>query len=169
MRQRVSFSIALVAALALGLSACSPEQEDAASAQTPTEATEDRPEFLPDGRAAMYLTRDQRAHISGEMLNFLRGVRTINQAIVDGDRETIATTAAALGPPRGAHGPEHRAMMQSIPEEFHELGRPLRHQFEAISQAAADATMDDLQAQMAELMNKCVDCHTTYGSVRLDE
>ena len=152
---------------ALAFVACAPAPDKTLAAPADAQAEVDRPDFLPDGRAALYLTADQHAHISGQMLNFLRGVRTLNKAVLEEDRETIAAKAGELGPPRGANGPEHRAMMQGIPDEFHQLGMPLRHQFEAISQMAADAPMRDIQAQLADAMNKCVDCHSTYGSVRL--
>lgn len=59
--------------------------------------TETRPEYAEDGRRILYLTADQREHVSTEMRGFLMGISMISEAIADEDRTQIAEIASSMG------------------------------------------------------------------------
>ena len=111
-----------------------------------------------DPRHAIYLTPGERAHVRGEMLEFLNGVAIISDAAVAGDRETIAETADALR--RGDGGGQ--TIRQKMPEGFRLISRDLRQGFAGISEMAATADMEDIQRATAETLHRCAACHGSY-------
>lgn len=111
-----------------------------------------------DPRLAIRLTPDERAHVRGEMLEFLNGVAVISDAAVAGDREAIAETADALK--RGDGGGE--TIRQKVPEGFRLMSRDLRQGFAGISEMAATADMENIQRATAETLHRCAACHGSY-------
>lgn len=128
-------------------------------------AEQARPERTADGRIALYLTAEDRAHVSGEMLAFLEGIQTISAAALDEDRETIRETAEALR--RG--NAQGMAVQQKAPEGFRQIGRSLRQDFGAIADMSMTAGMPDIQLTLSDAMMKCSACHNSYKAVEISE
>lgn len=79
----------LVAVACAGNAAIGAPSEPAATSE---------PEYAEDGRRILYLTPDQKEHVSDEMRGFLMGIQGLTEAIADEDRPRIAELASSMGP-----------------------------------------------------------------------
>jgi len=127
--------------------------------------TAPRPERATDGRLALYLTADERGHVSAEMLQFLQGVQTISAAVSDEDRETIQATADNL---RRGNG-QGMGVQMKAPDGFRQIGQSLRQEFGSIADMSLTSDMTDIQQSLSDAMTNCVACHGTYTVVEVSE
>ncbi len=124
-----------------------------------------RPERTADGRLALYLTADDRTHVSAEMLDFLQGLQAIEAAIAEEDRETIRDVAGGLR--RGNR--QGQAVQAKAPEGFRAMGQSMRQEFGAISDMAMTTEMGDLQLAVSGIIGQCAACHGSYKAVEVKD
>ncbi len=114
-----------------------------------------------DGRTAIILQPGERDLVLAEMRAFLEGVQTITEGLVEGDMNSVADAAKKIGMANAAGVPV--TLMAKLPLEFKTLGMATHKAFDALSLEATD--MGDgkkVLAQMAEILNNCTTCHSTY-------
>lgn len=114
-----------------------------------------------DERIAIALLPEERLHVRGEMLDFLRSVQAISDATLVEDRATIGEVAGALRRGDGSG----RAIQQKVPEGFREISRGLRGDFGAIADMADTASMPEIQRALSDSLTRCAACHGTYHAV----
>ena len=107
------------------------------------------PDF--DERIAIALLPEERLHVRGEMLDFLRSVQAISDATLVEDRATISEVAGALRRDDGSG----RAIQQKVPEGFREISRGLRGDFGAIADMAYTASMPEIQRALSDSLTRC--------------
>jgi len=133
---------------------------------TPASGTpaSDAPKAAPsgfDGRIAIALLPEERLHVRGEMLDFLRGVQALSDATLSEDRDTIRDVARSLRRGDGSG----RSIRQKVPDGFREISRGLRGDFAAIADMADTADMPEIQRALSDSLNRCAACHGTYHAV----
>lgn len=116
-----------------------------------------------DGRLAVYLTGEERAHVREEMIAFLQGVQTASYALADSDRDLLQETAQDLS--RGAGEPIGRTIRQKVPAPFRGMSQTVRSEFGALADMADEAPIADLQLQFSTIVSGCVACHGSYAVV----
>lgn len=116
-----------------------------------------------DGRLAVYLTAEERAHVRKEMIAFLQGVQTASYALADSDRDLLAETARDLS--TGAGEPIGRIIRQKVPAPFREMSQTVRSEFSALADMDDEAPVADLQLQFSTILSGCVACHSSYAIV----
>lgn len=116
-----------------------------------------------DGRIAVSLKAEERAHVRGEMLAFLQGIQTATYAIAESDRPLLGETAVDLS--KGAGDPTGQTIRQKVPPTFREMSQSVRREFGVLANMAEEASFPELQQQLSTVMNGCVACHGSYGVV----
>ena len=114
-----------------------------------------------DGRIPIVVSSEERDFVLAEMRSFLDGVRQINEAAIDNDRNAIAAAAAPLGREVETHAPS--GLPGKLPLGFKRLGFSVHDDFDWIAESAASAEMIEIQRQLNSTLEKCVTCHATYS------
>ncbi|HEY9051525.1 MAG TPA: hypothetical protein VIQ03_08280 [Gammaproteobacteria bacterium] len=114
-----------------------------------------------DGRQAIVLQPAERDFVLAEMRLFLTSVQAINQAVVDGNPEQIASAAKMVG--AAAQQTVPPALISKLPLEFKKQGFDTHQKFDLLAMDAEQIGdgMHSLK-QLAELMQNCVACHAMY-------
>jgi cytochrome c556 len=103
----------------------------------------------------------ERDLVLEEMRGFLEGVQTITQGLAKNDMKSIAEAAKKIGMVNAGGFPV--SLMAKLPLEFKTLGMATHKAFDALSMEAQDLSETKaVLAKMAELMNNCTTCHSTY-------
>ncbi len=137
-----------------------PTVGDAASTQLDAPSA-DRPERTVDGRLAIYIGAEERAHVRTQMLGFLSGLQVLNAAALDEDRATIRSVALDLA--QGEQSPVAASLRAKTPDGFRQISKALREDFGSIAKAADTAPMYEIQQLLSDTMSKCTACHGTYA------
>jgi mono/diheme cytochrome c family protein len=116
-----------------------------------------------DGRLAVYLTAEERAHVREEMIAFLQGVQTASYALADSNRDVLRETAQDLS--KGAGEPIGRTILQKVPAPFREMSQTVRREFGALADMADEAPVAELQLQFSTILSGCAACHGSYAVV----
>ena len=114
-----------------------------------------------DGRQALILEPAERDIVLTEMRMFLSSVQQITQALTIEDMQTVVKAAREVG--AAAQQAVPGTLMGKLPLEFKQAGFDTHVKFDALALDAEQLgdPKHSLQ-QLAELMNNCVACHTTY-------
>ena len=158
----------IMAGMLGGFSACAPQPTKSADnkAIAPAQATQSVERL--DTREILPLNQLQRQHVLEEM----RGLLVATQGVVEGlaheDMAAVAESASSVGM-EALHTVENQEnmkklrMRQTAPEEFMALGMGVHKSFDAMAQMATDGKpVKDIQLKLADTMNACVACHTSY-------
>jgi hypothetical protein len=116
---------------------------------------------LDDGRIAIYLNQDERNMALGEMRKLLEVSQKIVQALVENDLKTIEKEAESVG--TNAITTVDMKLAPKLPKDFRALGFGLHGDFSSLAKMAKDGkNSKEIQMKLADSMNKCVACHSTY-------
>jgi hypothetical protein len=147
-----------IAIAGLMISACSPEAP-AASEQAPAQTTP--VSHGPDTREKLHLNAKQRHHVLTEMRQLLSSTQGVIDGIAHDDMVAIAE-AAALSGPMGKATVDMR-MRDAFPEGFRPMGKAIHVEFGQIAEmAGSGASKEEISTKLADAMNLCVACHSTY-------
>ncbi len=114
-----------------------------------------------DGRTAIVLTEEEKAHVLGEMRMLLEGVQSITGDIAQNNMDGVAEAASGLG--MAVANADSPALLAKLPIEVKTLGLATHAAFDDL--AAAAKTADDPNAvlqQLSDIMLNCVACHQGY-------
>ena len=115
-----------------------------------------------DSRVAVVLRPVERVRILGDMRQYLSGIQQIFAALAKDDLATVASTARSLGKV-DVYERASLVFPRGMAPQFRELSTSVHKSFDRIADDAEkikDAKL--VQAEMGELMNKCVACHATF-------
>lgn len=114
-----------------------------------------------DGRTAILLDPGERALVLREMRGFVAGVERISDALARQDMKAVADAARGMGMERAHDAPA--SLMGKLPLEFKRLALGTHRAFDAIAaEAEAGGEPGPALAQLAGVLQKCVECHDSY-------
>jgi len=114
-----------------------------------------------DGRVAILLEPGERALMLREMREFVGGVQLISDALSRDDMPGVAKAARAVGGAKAHDVPA--AMLGKLPLEFKTLAFGTHGGFDSIAaDAEANGTPKHALAQLSDVLQKCVACHSSY-------
>ena len=114
-----------------------------------------------DGRQAIVLEESERDLVLAEMRTFLTSVQAITKGVSEEDMSQVIKAARQVGAQAQAEVPG--SLVGKLPLAFKRLGFDTHKKFDmlALDAEALGDPQHTLQ-QLAELMNNCVACHSTY-------
>jgi cytochrome c556 len=114
-----------------------------------------------DGRLSVALDPAERALMLREMRGFVAGLQGIVDGLARDDMQAVAAASRSMGMARAHDAPV--AMMGKLPLEFKTLALGLHREFDVIAVDAEGVTMPKhTLGQLADALQKCVACHSTY-------
>ncbi len=114
-----------------------------------------------DNRAVLSLKADQHRLVLQEMRELLAGSQKIVDALANGDFDSVAQAARAMGTGM-AQSSEHE-LHHALPERFMQLGMSMHQGFDRLADdAQSTRNAQNTLKELAENLSKCVACHKTY-------
>jgi len=114
-----------------------------------------------DGRQAILLEGAERDLVLEEMRMFLTSVQAITRGVSEEDMSQVVKAARLVGAQAQAAVPG--SLMGKLPLAFKQLGFDTHKKFDLLALDAEElGDPKHVQQQLAELMNNCVACHSTY-------
>ncbi len=112
-------------------------------------------------RSPIRLTATQKSHIHLEMRMFLSNVQLIVNGIANNDMKMVAVAAHEAGMAATQDAPAK--LSEKLPPAFNQMRLATHKAFDDLSRDA-DSLGDSAQAlkQLGQIMNNCVNCHSTY-------
>ena len=167
--QKLIMVAALAVSVAGFVTACDKAENTTpiAPAQSAKEAEVSASESL-DGRMRLPLNEEQRQHVLEEMRGLLLATQGVVEGLAREDMDMVAASASSVGMD-AMHTVENQEnmkrlrMRETAPKEFMMLGMGVHKAFDEMAQMAADnAPPKDIQLKLAETMNNCMACHSSY-------
>ncbi len=167
--QKLLMAAALAASVAGLVTACDKAENIApiAPAQSAEETELSASEPL-DQRQRLPLNSEQRMHVLEEMRGLLLATQGVIEGLAMDDMEMVAASASAVGM-KSMHTVENQENMKRLgmgkvlPSEFRMMGRSVHKAFDEMAlMAAENAPPKDIQLKLAETMNNCMACHSSY-------
>jgi hypothetical protein len=114
-----------------------------------------------DGRIAVILEPAERQAVLGEMRLLLETTQSIVEALANNDLQSIEQSARAVG--KAAISTVDFQLRAKLPLDFKKLGFATHYAFDDIADMAqAKAPIKDIQIKLADTMNNCVACHSSF-------
>ncbi len=115
-----------------------------------------------DQRAVVPLTPDERAHVLGEMRDFLVALQGMADGLAREDFGAVAAAARKVGAGSGS-GRMPPGIARKLPPEFRQLARATHDGFDAVAaDAVARRDARHTLAQTSALMQRCNACHAAF-------
>jgi hypothetical protein len=113
-------------------------------------------------RVVVPLTPDERAHVLGEMRDFLVALQGVTDGLARDDFGAVAAAARKVG--AGAEGGRMPpAIAKKLPPEFRQLARATHEQFDSLAaDAAGRRDARHTLAQTSALIQRCNACHAAF-------
>ncbi len=114
-----------------------------------------------DGRTAIVLPPAERSFVLAEMRGFIVGLQQMTAGLASGDMTAVGAAARQMGMSAAQGAPA--SLVGRLPLEFKTLGFSVHREFDTIA-VDADRLRDPRHtlAQLADTLQKCVACHSTY-------
>lgn len=114
-----------------------------------------------DGRQAILLDEAERNLVLTEMRVFLTSVQSITKGVSEKDMAQVVNAARQVGAQAQQAVPG--SLIGKLPLTFKQLGFDTHKKFDLLALDAEElADPQHTLQQLAELMNNCVACHSTY-------
>ena len=114
-----------------------------------------------DGRTAVILEPAERQAVLGEMRILLETTQTIVEALANEDLAMVEESARAVG--KAAISTMDFKLRAKLPLDFKKLGFGTHYAFDDIADMAkAKAPVKQIQIKLADTMNNCIACHTSF-------
>lgn len=114
-----------------------------------------------DGRTVVLLEPAERDVVLQEMRMLLEATQTIVEALAQDDLQTVEAAARPLG--AAAVATVDFKLRAKLPLEFKKLGFSTHYAFDDIAEMAkAKQPARQIQLKLAETINNCVACHSSY-------
>jgi len=150
--------ITLLGASLMLLTACGEGREHEERTEH-TEKSEHRTN--PDQRKMLKMNILQRHHVLTEMRQLLASTQGVLEGIAENDMEKVAE-AAALSAPKAPKTVDFR-MKDVLPPDFRQMGKAAHVAFGDMAQKARNgARKEDIAMDLADTLNTCVACHSTF-------
>jgi hypothetical protein len=115
----------------------------------------------PNGRIAIELAPAERAQMLGEMRDYVLAVQQIVQGLTKGNMQQIEAAALPVG--TKAMKRVSMATMTKLPYEFKQATYGMHRDFDTIAiMAHQRKSTKDIQLQLADSLNRCISCHSSY-------
>lgn len=112
-----------------------------------------------DKRISIAVKTEHKEFVMHEMRTFIESLSLISDRMTAGDTGKIIKA----GRRSGIHVDPPKELVQSLPKNFLQMGRPAHRLFEAIADSAANNfNPATTQRQINMLLVKCTACHSTY-------
>jgi mono/diheme cytochrome c family protein len=114
-----------------------------------------------DGRLSIHMSAPERDLVLAEMRAFLASVQQITQGVADNDMQRVAEHARKAG--KAAQGDVPGSLVGKLPLQFKKLGFDTHAKFDQLALDAEDlGDAGQVSAQLAILLQNCVDCHAIF-------
>jgi len=114
-----------------------------------------------DGRTAVILEPAERQAVLGEMRLLLETTQAIVEALANDDLVAVEKAARPVG--SAAIATVDFSLRAKLPLEFKKLGFGTHYAFDDIANMAKEGKpVKAIQKKMAETMNNCLACHSTF-------
>ncbi len=114
-----------------------------------------------DGRTAVVLEPAERQAVLGEMRVLLETTQVIVEALANDDLPTVDKAARSVG--SAAVSTMDFNLRAKLPLAFKKLGFGTHYAFDEIADMAKEGKpASAIQKKLAETMNNCIACHTSY-------
>lgn len=121
----------------------------------------------PDQRQALIMNAKQRHHVLTEMRQLLATTQGVVEGLAEDDMEKVAQ-AAALSAPQAPKTVDFR-MKDVLPPDFLQMGKAAHVAFGDMEQKAKNgATKEEITRDLADTLNICTTCHSTFQVVLED-
>lgn len=118
-------------------------------------------EKLKDGRIAVHLSEGEREMALGEMRKLLEASQKIVKGLAENDLKTVEQAATSVG--SKAITTVDMKLAPKLPADFRTLGFGLHGNFSELAEMAKTGkNTKEIQLKLANSMNKCIACHSTY-------
>lgn len=117
-------------------------------------------------RQAIVATKEEYAHVIGDMQKMLASIQGITGALAVQDWATVHQLSTALRPEHTMANPDTAAVSfhKKIPADWRALGGPMHKGFSALADEAAMGKRTEVALKLlSNTMAQCVACHSTYA------